>query len=112
MVKPPQVCGLILCQQMSVDMALARMSLDGLFLVLRLSHFPSPPVKFTAYAAFFDGRGEGEMRLTCTHLETEADIYYHKRWLAFSDPGRTIHYEVRVRELVFPRPGRYVLTLS
>jgi hypothetical protein len=111
MVKPPQVCGLILCREMTVDMVQRNVALDGLFLVLHVARFPSP-VQFTVYTALFGGRGEGEMSLTCMHLETEADIYYHKRWLGFPDAGRTVHYEVPIRQMILPRPGRYAFTLA
>jgi len=97
---------------MTIDLETRRMSLDGIFLLLRLPTFPSPPVQFTAYAALFNGRGEGEMVLTCTRLETEADVYYHKRWMGIPGGGKTIHCELRVRRLRFPKPGRYSLTLS
>jgi hypothetical protein len=111
MPKAPQVCGIVLCRKMTVDMATQRMSLDGIFPAVDLSRFP-PTSAFTVYAALFDGRGEGAMKLTFTHLESETDVYYHERWLSFPQGGMTTHYEVIVRLPVFTHPGRYTATLS
>ena len=112
MVKLPEVFGLILCEQFRVDPKTHRVSLDGLFTSLRFSLFPSLPIQVTAYAALFDGRGEGEMRLTCTRLETEEEFYYHSKWSSFPTHGHTTHYTMTIQRMVFPAPGRYAFTLS
>jgi hypothetical protein len=112
MVKAPQVCGLVLCQGLRVDPATRLLSLEGVFLHREFRKFPTALVPFTAYAALFDGRGEGELSLTCTRLEGEQTYYSHKRWQAFAAAGQTIHMEIRIRKLWFPAPGRYALTLS
>jgi|SRR6266568_1681894 len=112
MKKLPEVMGLVLCEKMHIDPALRRISLEGLTLSLRSAVFPMFPMQLSAYAALFDGRGEGEMCLTCTRLETEKDIYYHKQWRSFPTPGRTTMLTLPIRDLILPAPGRYSFSLS
>ena len=112
MFKLPDVVGLIFCEQLKVDQKSHLVSLDGLFSALRFDVFPSRPIQVTMYAGLFDGRGEGEMRLTCTRLENEEDFFYHSRWCSFSMSGQTIHFTMTIRRLFFPAPGRYAFTLS
>ena len=112
MIKPPQAYGLILCERVRIETNPASFCLDGLFLGREFKAFPTPWFAFDVYAALFDGRGEGEMRLTCTWLEKEEDIYYHGRWYAFSRQVQTVLYTHTVRKLRFQNAGRYAFTLS
>lgn len=66
----------------------------------------------TTYAALFDARGEGELQLVCTRLETEEDLYYNSRWCSFPMPGRITHLTMPIRGVKFAAPGRYRVTLS
>jgi len=112
MIKSPQVYGLTLCERIRVEKTPPLFCLDGLFLVREFQAFPSPPQSFMVYATFFDGRGEGEMKLTLTRLEGEQDIRYHTRWYVFPQQVQTLHYIQQVNNLIFDEPGRYALTLS
>jgi hypothetical protein len=111
MLKMPRVIGLTLCDRLEVDTATGEVLLAGLFQAQHFLHFPSPPFTFTVYTALFGGVGEGTMELTIQRLENEEDLYSHRRWLAL--PGRQliVNLEIRVRDCVFPTPGRYSLTL-
>ena len=86
--------------------------LDGLFLARAFAHFPIAVSPFRVYAALTGGRGEGLMELACMELESERDIYYHKKWIAFPESAQTNHYVIPVRKLIIPAPGRYRLTMS
>lgn len=112
MVKLPEVLGLIPCERFHVDPQAGRMSLVGVFLTLRFGVFPARMREFTVYAALFDARGEGEMRLTCSRLETEEDLYYNSWWSSYPTPGRITQMAQPIRGVVFPAPGRYSITLS
>lgn len=111
MVKAPQVSGLILCERERVETAPARFILDGLILAREFSIFPTQEQAVTIYAAFFGGRGEAELKLTCMHLESEEDVYYHKRWYAFPPGVPIVHCTIPVKRLMFPIAGRYLFTL-
>jgi hypothetical protein len=111
MVKLPRVVGLVLCNSLRVDPAVGELSLVGVFQSLTFSTWPSPAQPFVAYALLYGGQGEGTMELVVTRLDTERDIYSHKRWFAFPEQGLPIHLQVSVRQCVFPAPGRYGVTL-
>jgi len=111
MIQLPTVLGLTLCERVEVDRAMDRFSLIGLFQSLRFSQYPTPPAAFTAYAALFDGIGEGTLELAVNQLATAITIYTYQRWMAF--PGRmlTVHMEIKVTRCVFPAPGEYDVLL-
>lgn len=110
MAKEPRVVALVLCERMDVDPAVRRLSLSGVFHVLRAATWPTLAT-FTAYTALQGGRGEGTIELLVTRLETEEDVYRYRRWFAVPDPDLTVHVEIPVRRCVFPAPGRYNFSL-
>ena len=112
MVKLPAVLGLVLCKKMHIDVVSRQISLEGVVWSWRSSVFPTLPIEMLAYFALFDARGEGEICLTCTRLETESDIYYHSLWRSFPIPGRVTVLTMPIRRLELPAPGRYSFTLS
>jgi hypothetical protein len=111
MPKPPRALGLVLCQAVVVDPSAAQMSLAGVFHSLRFSAWPGVCPSFTVYAALHGGEGEGTMQVRVTEMETERDVYRYQRWGAFTRGHPPIHLEVRIRNCVFPGPGRYVVSL-
>ena len=72
-VRLPKAIGLTLCQSVEVVPETTGMSLIGLFQVLRFPAFPTPPMRFTVYSALYDGEGEGTIKLSFMHLETEQE---------------------------------------
>jgi hypothetical protein len=60
----------------------------------------------------FDGRGEGKLEVSVTRLETEKEIYRYSKWYHFPAPGMVIHVESKLKKLVIPAPGRYVVVLT
>jgi len=112
MIKPPQVNGLVLCDRVRVEKEPPSFNLEGIFLTREFTVFPTPIVTFDVYASFFDGRGEGLLRLLCTQLEGERDIYYYDTWWVFSRHVQTMHLVRSVKKLFFTEPGRYSFTLA
>ena len=55
MPKEPKPVGLILCDRLHVDPSTGKMSLVGLFTLLRFPSFPTPARPFTAYALLYGG---------------------------------------------------------
>ena len=111
MIHLPTVLGLTLCEHVEVDRATGRFSLIGLFQNRRYPQYPTPALAFTAYAALFDGLGEGTLKLAVNQLDTGEDIYTYQRWMAF--PGRllTVHMEIKVTRCIFPASGPYEVFL-
>jgi hypothetical protein len=110
--KSPRVYGLTLCDRVRVERNPPSFNLDGIFLAREFAAFPTQACNFDIYACLFDGRGEGVIDLTCTQLEGEQDIYYHRGWLAFPHSVPTVHYVRSVKGLRFRKAGRYAFTLS
>jgi hypothetical protein len=107
----PKPVSLVLCDHMHVDPQLGQMSLVGIFHSRRFASFPTPPQRFTVYVALHGGEGQGTMHLTVAKADTEETIYQTKKWRGFSDPDLTMTYEEIVRSCIFPRMGRYIVTL-
>jgi hypothetical protein len=111
MARLPTVVSLMLCETLAVEPHLGRLSLVGLFHSRSFHAFPTPPQRFTVYAALFGGVGEGTIELMITRLETERDIHRYQRWHAFPDRNLTANLEIKLVKCVFPAPGRYALSL-
>jgi len=87
------------------------MSLVGVFNSLRFPSFPTPPQRFTVYAALHGGDGQGTITLTVSRAITEAKIRQSQWWRGFSDPDLITMFEGTVEKCVFPTAGRYLVTL-
>lgn len=111
MAKLPEVVALMLCEKLNVDTQTGQVSLVGIFNSLRFADFPTAPQSFTVYVALLGGAGEGKMKLVINRLETESDIYAIQKWVAFPNRWMIVNLEIRLRECVFPSPGRYSLQL-
>jgi hypothetical protein len=111
MARLPKVVGLVLCETMAVEPQSARMSLVGVFHSRSFRGFPTPPQRFTVYAALYGGTGEGTMELVISRLETEQGIYRYRRWYGFRRRPLTINLEIPVKKCIFPAPGGYSLSL-
>jgi hypothetical protein len=111
--QPPIVAGLVLCEQYEVDPSNARVNLRGIFQTRMFPTFPSPPASFTVFATLFDGMGEGLLQLTITNLQPNALVHRYRRWFAFPDNRLLpVNLEIKIRQCIFPSPGRYALELS
>jgi len=111
MPKAPEPVALVLCEKMHVDPQAAQMSLVGIFHSRRFPTFPTPPQRFTVYAALHGGEGEGTMQLMVAKADTEAEIHKSEKWRGFADPDLTTMYEGIIPNCVFPSAGRYIVTL-
>jgi hypothetical protein len=112
MILMPRVVSLVLCEKFEVNASTRQLSLVGIFHTRQFERFPSPPQRFTVYAALSDAAGEGRMRLEMTRLETQEWIYSYERWFAFP-PDRLllVNLEIPVKRCVFPAAGRYAVKL-
>jgi hypothetical protein len=111
MLRLPKVIGLTLCEKLEFDSQALRLSLVGVFHVLRYSAFPTA-AQFAVYSTLYGGKGEGKMKLAINRLDTEAEIYSQVRWWAVLGPGMNVHLELKVKKCIFPIPGTYSLSLT
>src|SRR5262249_3319221 len=106
MARPPEVQGLLLCDEITCERSGAHFSFLRLMQARVFPTFPTPPQAFQAYAALYGGSGEGTIELACFRLETEEKVYRYQRWLAFSSHGLVVNLVIPVKKCVFPAPGR------
>jgi hypothetical protein len=111
MPKAPDPVPLILRERLQIDLQAVQMSLVGIFHSRRFSSFPTPPQRFTVYAALHGGEGQGTMRLTVARAATEETVYQVEKWRGFADPDLMTTYEEILTSCVFPGAGRYIITL-
>jgi hypothetical protein len=117
---PPNVIGLIFAKRIEVDVQNAEFSLRGLFHHFAFAEYPSTPVEMVVFAVLTGGRGEGVLELT-VHALNDMDeydtatgwVYRQQKWGRFiDDPAQSITLEIRIKKLVFLKPGEYVFVLK
>src|ERR1700722_14617594 len=88
MTPPPVAVGLILCEQVIIDLHTRNPTPIKIFSGLVVESFPSEIKSFSAFAALTNGRGNGTIRLVATRLDNGAIIYEQRcpiqfpvRWL-------------------------------
>jgi hypothetical protein len=111
MIRLPTAFSLILCAKIKSIPTEKGVDLQDVFHAFYLLRFPSSPPHFTVYTALFDGVGEGTMELAVWRLETEEDLYFNRRWVAFPGRGYVVNFELLVKRLILPAPGRYGFSL-
>ena len=109
--KSPEVFGLVLYKRLDFAQQPGQASLVGLFHAVRFDKFPTPPEKFSVYAALYDGEGEGTIELILTRLETEEEKCICRKWLTLPGRDQVVNLDMSVKHQVFPAPGRYLLAL-
>jgi hypothetical protein len=87
------------------------MSLFGLFNARSYVQWPSPLDPFFFYALLVGGEGDGVMELAVLSAATEQLVYRYRRWYAVPAPDLPVHLLQRIQRCVFPRPGRYLVSL-
>jgi hypothetical protein len=76
------------------------------------SEFPTSPQRFTVYAALYGGEGKGRIKLIITHLETERDIHIKDEPVTLPGRRMIMNMMLPVDNVIFPAPGRHMLTLK
>ena len=111
MAKPPRAVGPLLCREVSFLPGTAPMSLVGVFNGRSYAQWPSPVDPFCFYTLLMGGEGEGVMEFAVLHAATEQLIYRARYWFTVPAPDFPVHFLERIRRCVFPRPGRYLVSL-
>src|SRR5262249_35758739 len=102
---------LILCEQVIVDHHTRNPSPIGIFTGRTVDGFPSPPQRFSAFAALINGRADGRVSLQASRMDT-GDVIWERRYpIRFPDPLIPVNVHIRVRTNQFPVPGRYEFVL-
>ena len=111
MAEIPMARGLFVCEQVIVDHHTRNASLINCFSGWPIDRFPSPPQRFSVYAALTNGSGNWMMKVSILRLKDLTTIYERLMPHHFPSPMELIRFHFRVKECIFPAPGDYVVQL-
>ena len=111
MVPTPGALGLIVCDYVLVEEGTRKVSLIGSFRELALDRFPVVLPPFSVYALLSDGSGSGILDLILSRLETDEEIFSHRRPITFADQLAEVRVKMRIRNCSIPAPGYYQWSL-
>ena len=103
--------GLILCEQVIVDLHTRNPSPISIFTGLVVDEFPSEEKTFSVFASLTNGRGSGRIRIVATRMDNDDIIYDQEYPIQFPDPLVVVNIHVRIRNIRFPVDGRYEFVL-
>jgi len=107
----PRSVMLVVCDKAYRDSVSGNMVLAGTFNAIRSKTYP---VRFTSMDVVFtltDGRGQFEAGLRIEHAATGEAIFEIKGPMVLDDPLVIHDYNVRLHQVIFPEPGKYVVEL-
>jgi hypothetical protein len=104
---------LLLCDLVYSDHRTGNITLLGIFTAIRPSRFPSPTRAISAYALLEGTPAEpGELVLECVEEQTGQSQFRDSQRTQIGLNGK-LHIHMRFGEAFsFPRPGRYLFTLT
>jgi len=107
----PRSVMLVVCDKAYRDSESGNMVLAGTFNAIHSKTFP---VRFASMDVVFtltDGRGRFEACLRIEHAATGEAVFEIKGPMALDDPLAIHDYNVRLHQVIFPEPGKYVVEL-
>ena len=108
----PVVVGLNVCKDVIVDRTTGHVTLVNRVQRVRSASFPTRPEDYKVCCFVADGHGETAFSLEVSELSTGESLYF-RHW-RISVP-KTLSEQwllVTVKDIVFPRPGRYEFLLQ
>ena len=111
MIPRPIALGLTLCDQVIVEEGTRKVSFIGTFHRLQAPAFPFVPERFCVVAILTGSKGEGELALTVTNLQTEEEVSRSTGRITFTNRFTEVRVVLRPSECSFPTPGIYMFTL-
>src|SRR3954453_6988085 len=111
MIPTPSALGLIVCDYVLIKEGTHKVSLFVCFPELSLARFPAVLPPFFVYALLSDGSGSGTLELILSRLETDEEIFTHRRPITFVDQLAEVRVKLRIRNCSIPAPGYYQLSL-
>ncbi len=111
MTPPPVAVGLILCEQVIVDLHTKNPSPINIFSGLVVDDFPTEGKTCSVFGALTNGRGSATIRLVVTRLDNGEVIYEQEYPIQFPDPLVVVNAHLRIRTIRFPVEGHYEFVL-
>jgi hypothetical protein len=111
MMPPPGSVGLILSENLIIEVGSNNVTLVNCFSFLRGEVFPFQMARIVAYAALTGSQGDATMELVLSELESGDEINRWQTTTRFMDRFAETRVGFRLSDLVFPSPGVYQFTL-
>ncbi len=111
MTPPPVAIGLILCDQVIVDLHSRNLSPISIFTGLAVDDFPSQEQRFSVFSSLTNGRGQATIRLAVSRLDTGEETYEQEHSILFPDPLLVVNIHFRLRTISFEAAGLYEFVL-
>jgi hypothetical protein len=109
---PPIALSMIVCESIWHEYDSEKLTLVGCFRAIQATSFPTRHPFIRVCVDLTNGRGEGEIRLVLTHINTpDEPIVDDAAEVDFVDVNeiRTVCFDLG--EVTFPEPGEYEITL-
>jgi len=106
---PPEVLAINICDQVIRDELTKKVSLIGLFSVIRANGFPCTHPLMHIYVALTGGHGKHEMEVRLIRQKDQQPVIVMRGPIQFTNPLQVAELNFECRNVVFQAPGRYVV---
>ena len=107
----PVAIGLVLCEQVIVDVASRNVTPVNCFARLPLGEFPTT-ASFHIVAWLADGLGEMPIEVIVRKLDSKDEVFRLERIMQFDDLLTDMRFTARIRDCPFPVAGYYEVVLN
>ncbi len=111
MTPTPRALELLLCRQVIVDSLTGEPSCIGVKTSLRMDFFPSLPQELAFFCSLTDGKGEGNLELSITSMESGAPIYISHSKIHLQHRLSIANVYGNLVGITFPNPDVYAVSL-
>jgi hypothetical protein len=105
----PTVLSINICDSIIRDESTKKVSLIGLFSIIRANSFPCTHPLMHIYIALTNGHGKCKTEVRFTRLDDDKPIAGMIGELQFQNPLQVVELNLCWQQLVFDRPGEYAV---
>ena len=107
----PVAIGLVLCEQVIVDVASRNVTPVNCFRKFGLNEIPGT-ASFSIVAWLADGLGEMPVQIIVRGMNSKDEVFRMERLMRFDDPLKDMRFTARIRDCPIPAAGYYEVVLS
>lgn len=112
MTPAPKPVSLLVCEQVIEDRKSGNMTLVSLFDTRRVLRFPSARISFSVFCALTDAEGAGTMTMRILSATDHEPVFQRAYPIRFPSRLTIVRVHVRLNDVQFDSPGRYVVSLD
>jgi hypothetical protein len=111
MVPSPFAVSLFLCDRVIIDSKSRNPSLINIFSGRAVREFPSPPERFSVFAALTDAVGRGIIELRVVDVSSEDSVFDWEDAIQFTDRFTVLNVHIELEDVTFPHAGVFAVQL-